>query len=185
MGHGTGAERVGVRIRPATAADGPAVAAIYGPVVETTPASFEIDPPGADEMARRIEQTTRAHPWIVAERDGEVIGYAYAAPAHPRAAYRWSAEVSIYLGEHARGRGIGGVLLDDLLRRLREAGFVTVRAGTTLPNEASVRLFESRGFELVGVFERTGYKLGAWHDVGWWQLPLSDAPGSSPEPRPP
>jgi phosphinothricin acetyltransferase len=150
-----------------------------------TPASFETDPPGVDEMARRIEETTPTHPWLVAKLDGEVVGYAYAAPAHPRAAYRWSVEVSIYLGEGARGRGIGGTLLDELLQRLRAAGFATVRAGTTLPNDASVRLFESRGFRLVGVFEKTGFKLDAWHDVGWWQLILSETSGPLPEPSAP
>jgi L-amino acid N-acyltransferase YncA len=185
MGHGTRKEGDDLSIRVATAADAAAVAAIYGPVVASTPASFEVDPPGHDEMGRRIAQTTKTHPWLVAEQGGEVVGYAYAAPAHPRAAYRWSVEVSIYLGEKARGRGIGGALLDDLLERLRAAGFVTVRAGTTLPNEPSVRLFESRGFTLVGVFERTGYKLGAWHDVGWWQLVLSSDPGPAAEPLTP
>lgn len=184
MGNGTGKE-TGIEIRTATPGDGAAVAAIYGPVVASTPASFEVDPPDAGEMARRIAQTTRTHPWLVAEQDGEVLGYAYAVRAHPRAAYRWSVEVSIYLGEDGRGRGIGGALLDELLQRLRAAGFVTVRAGTTLPNDASVRLFESRGFTLVGIFERTGYKLGAWHDVGWWQLVLSSEPGPLPEPSTP
>jgi phosphinothricin acetyltransferase len=124
-----------VRIRPATTEDAAALAAIYAPIVESSPASFEIEPPT--------------------------------------------------VGEKARGRGIGGALLDELLRRLRDAGFATVRAGTTLPNDASVRLFESRGFTPVGIFERTGYKLGAWHDVGWWQLILSDEPGPLPDPASP
>jgi L-amino acid N-acyltransferase YncA len=181
---GTREER-GVHVRPATVDDAASIAAIYGPVVASTPASFEIDPPGGDEMARRIETTTATHPWLVAERDGELLGYAYAAPAHPRGAYRWSVEVSIYLAENARGRGLGGLLLDELLQLLRSAGFVTVRAGTTLPNDASVRLFESRGFTLVGIFERTGYKLGAWHDVGWWQLVLSQPRNPPDEPRRP
>jgi L-amino acid N-acyltransferase YncA len=173
-----------VTIRDATPDDAPAVAAIYAPVAASTPASFETDPPGNEEMARRITETTQTLPWLVAEHDGEVVGYAYAAPAHPRAAYRWAAEVSIYLSEAARGRGVGSSLLDTLLERLRDAGYVTVRAGTTLPNDASVRLFESRGFTLVGVFQKTGYKLGAWHDVGWWQLVLSADPGPPEEPSP-
>lgn len=184
MGHGT-AEGASIRVRAATVGDAPAIAGIYGPVVESSPASFETEAPTTEEMARRIAATTRTHPWLVAEDAGAVIGYAYAAPAHPRAAYRWSAEASIYLGEKARGRGIGGVLLDELLERLRAGGFVTVRAGTTLPNDASVRLFESRGFTLVGIFRRTGYKLGAWHDVGWWELILSEEPGPLPEPPTP
>ncbi|HEY7875122.1 MAG TPA: GNAT family N-acetyltransferase [Actinomycetota bacterium] len=181
MGHGHREESDALSIRSATAADAAAVAAIYGPVVASTPASFETEPPTAEEMARRMDATTSTHPWLVAEQQGQVVGYAYVAPAHTRAAYRWSVEVSIYLGEHARGRGIGGALLDDLLERVRATSFVTVRAGTTLPNDASVRLFESRGFALVGIFHKTGYKLGRWHDVGWWELVLSDDPGP---PRP-
>jgi phosphinothricin acetyltransferase len=183
MGYSAG-QGPGIAIRSATVADAAAIAAIYAPVVESSPASFEVEAPSVEEMGRRIEETTRTHPWLVAEEAGAVIGYAYAARAHPRAAYRWSVEVSIYLGEGARGRGIGATLLDELLGRLRAAGFATVRAGTTLPNDASVRLFESRGFTLVGVFERTGYKLGSWHDVGWWQLILSEEPGPLPDPSP-
>jgi L-amino acid N-acyltransferase YncA len=170
-------ERGDVRIRPATTADGAAVAAIYRPYVETTPVSFELEAPTAREMARRIEQTTRTHPWLVAEQEGAPVGYAYATRAQPRAAYAWAAEVSVYLSADAAGRGIGGALLDRLLTLLVNAGFVTALAGTTLPNDASIRLFESRGFELVGVFTKTGYKLGKWHDVGWWQLVLSEDPG--------
>lgn len=176
-------ERGDVHIRPATAGDGAAVAAVYRPYVETTAVSFELEPPTAGEMARRIDETTRTHPWLVAEHAGAVVGYAYAIQARSRAAYAWSAEVSVYLSGDATGRGIGGGLLDRLLALLVDAGFVTALAGTTLPNDASVRLFESRGFELVGVFTKTGYKLGWWHDVGWWQLVLSEDPGPPSERR--
>jgi L-amino acid N-acyltransferase YncA len=170
-------------IRPAAPADGPGVAAVYDPVVRATPASFELEPPGPEEMARRIAETTRTHPWLVAEQDGVVLGYAYGAPARSRAAYRWCAEVSVYLAPEARGRGLGGRLLDELVEELRRRGFATVIAGTTLPNPASVRLFEGRGFEAVGVFKRAGHKLGAWHDVGWWQRFLYDGATGLPEPN--
>jgi phosphinothricin acetyltransferase len=169
-------------IRPATTDDAAGIAAIYDAVVATSPASFEIEPPGGSEMARRVETITRTHPWLVAEDEGSVLGYAYAAPARTRAAYRWCAEVSVYLAEGARGKGLGGRLLDDLLEQLTAEGIATVIAGTTLPNEASVRLFEGRGFELVGVFKRSGYKMGAWHDVGWWQRFLYVGDGPLPEP---
>jgi L-amino acid N-acyltransferase YncA len=175
-------QRPGVRVRPATVDDAAAVAAVYRPYVERTPASFELEAPSAREMRRRIEKTTRTHPWLVAEVDGDVVGYAYATQARSRAAYRWSAEVSVYLSEGARGRGIGSLLLDEVLALLRAGGYVTAVAGTTLPNDASVRLFESRGFELVGIFKKSGYKHGAWHDVGWWQLVLSDDPGPPGDP---
>jgi phosphinothricin acetyltransferase len=174
----------GARIRPATRADAAAVAAVYRPYVEETPASFELEAPGADEMARRIEETARDYPWLVAENGGVVVGYAYGSRARSRPAYAWAAEVSVYLTEAARGRGIGAALLDEVLARLRAAGYVTALAGTTLPNDASVRLFESRGFTLVGVFHKTGFKLEKWHDVGWWELILSDDPGPPrPDPR--
>jgi L-amino acid N-acyltransferase YncA len=170
-------------IRSATSRDAAAIAAIYDPVVRATPISFETDPPGPDEMARRIAATTRTHPWLVAEQDGVVLGYAYGAPARSRAAYRWCAEVSVYLAAEARGRGVGGELLDELLDELSRRGIATVIAGTTLPNPASVRLFESRGFEQVGVFRRAGYKLGAWHDVGWWERFLYDGDAGLPNPK--
>ena len=120
-------------------------------------------------MAARIE---RSHAWLALERDGRLVGYAYAAPFHERAAYRWAVEVSIYLAEEARGQGWGRSLLQELLARLAERGFVTAFAGTTLPNPASVRLFESAGFEKIAHQKNVGFKLGAWHDVGWWQFQL-------------
>ena len=168
-------------IRPATATDGAGVAAVYDPVVVESPASFELEPPGPAEMARRIETTARTHPWLVAEEEGKVTGYAYAAPARSRPAYQWCAEVSVYLAAEARGRGLGGILLDALLKELGQRGIATVIAGVTLPNPASVRLFEGRGFEPVGVFRRAGYKLGAWHDVGWWQRFLYEGNDPLPE----
>ena len=170
-------------IRPATAADGAAVASVYDPVVVESPASFEVEPPGPDEMGRRIAATAPRYPWLIAERDGAVLGYAYAAQARSRPAYRWCAEVSVYLGPAARGQGLGGMLLDAVLKDLAERGFATVIAGVTLPNPASVRLFEGRGFEPVGVFKRAGYKLGAWHDVGWWQRFLYEGDEALPETR--
>lgn len=103
-----------------------------------------------------------------------MTGYAYASRFHPRSAYRWSAEVSVYLAAEARGQGLGRQLVEELLGRLRELGFVNAFAGTALPNRASVRLFESLGFEKIGHWARVGFKHGAWHDVGWWQLHIRE-----------
>lgn len=159
------------RIRAASPQDAAAIAQIYGRVVTETPASFELEPPDEAEMARRIEETSSRFPWIVWD-DGGVKGYAYATAFRARAAYRWSVEVSIYLAEEVRGRGVGKHLLDELIEQLRARGFVNVVAGITLPNPASVELFESRGFRNVGTYPKIGHKLGRWHDVGYWQLTL-------------
>ena len=158
-------------IRDATPADGAAIAAIYAPLVKDTIVSFEEEPPSAEEVTERI---AASHVWLVSEEDGEVVGYAYAAKFHPRAAYRWSTEASIYLAPEARGRGIGRRLVTELLDRLKAMGFVNVFGGTALPNPASERLLESFGFKQVAYWEHVGFKLDAWHDVSWRQLTLQE-----------
>lgn len=170
-------------IRPAHRDDAMGILAVYGPVVSETPISFEEEPPSLKEIEERI---ATSFTWLVAEIPDELLGYAYASALHPRAAYRWSTEVSVYLGSGARGRGIGTQLLKALLERLREIGFVNAFAGVTLPNPASIRLFESAGFGKIAHWDQVGFKLGAWHDVGWWQLRLQDAtvPPPSLTPRP-
>ncbi len=171
-------------IRVATAADGAATAAIYAPIVRDTAISFEVDPPDAAEMARRIEETSRRYPWLVADRDGEAIGYVYAGPHRARAAYGWSVETTVYLHEEARGRGVGRALYRSLLALLELQGAHAAYAGITLPNEASVGLHEALDFALVGVYREVGWKLGAWHDVGWWHLPLAAHDAAPAELRP-
>ena len=169
-------------IRAATAADAAALLAIYEPVVRGSVATFELEPPSVDEMGRRVAQVSGRYPWLVFERDGSVAGYAYAAAYHPRPAYDWSCEVSVYVGEAARGAGAGKALLRDLLARLTRAGFVNAVARIALPNDASVRLFESHGFTRAGTLEGIGYKLDRWVDVGEWQLVLNPR---GPAPRRP
>lgn len=169
-------------IRLATATDAAAICAIYRPIVETTVISFETEPPGETEMRRRIRETLHTHPWLVAEHGGEVIGYAYAGPHRSRAAYQWSAEVSVYVHPAHQRQGHAGRLYRALLSTLRLQGFLNAYAGIALPNPASVRLHESLGFRPVGVYERIGFKAGMWHDVGWWQLRLQEV---EEEPAPP
>jgi phosphinothricin acetyltransferase len=154
--------------------DAPACAAIYEPYVRTTAISFEDQPPDAQQIAERIE---RFHRWLVAEESGEVIGYAYGCPHRDRAAYRWAAEVSVYVHPEHQRRGIGRTLYRALLPQLAAQGFYAALGGVTLPNEASVALHESLGFTPVGAFRRIGYKLGKWWDVGWWQLTLREPAG--------
>ena len=173
------------RIRDADpACDAAACAAIYAPYVDGSPVSFEEEAPDAAELGARIERYGASHAWLVAERDGEVVGYAYGTAFNERSAYRWSTFVSVYIAESARGQGIGRTLYEALFERLRERGFRMACAGITLPNQASVGLHTSLGFEQVGVNREIGYKDGAWRDVGWYQLELAPAPeGPPPEPR--
>ena len=115
--------------------------------------------------------------------DGQVAGYAYAGAHHERAAYRWAANVSVYIHEDYRRSGVGRALYEALFRVMRLQGYVHVIAGITLPNEPSVRLHESLGFKLVGVYPQVGFKLREWKEVGWWQLPLLEPlPVNPPEP---
>ena len=171
-----------LRIRPATESDGAAIAAIYAPVVETSATSFEFDPPTAAEMAGRVGTTLERYPWLVCERDGEVIGYAYATRHRDRAAYQWSAETSVYIRPDAHRTGVGRALYGALLPMMAAQGLRNAFAGATLPNPGSVALHEAVGFRLVGVFRNIGYKLGAWHDVGWWQLALRPDAADAPAP---
>jgi L-amino acid N-acyltransferase YncA len=168
-------------IRLATERDAEEIAAIYAPNVTDTIISFESEPPTADEMRLRIEGTLERYPWLVCERRGQVLGYAYAGAHGSRAAYRWSVEVSVYVHEEAHRTGVGRALYTSLFAALNLQGFYNAYAGATLPNPASVGLHESVGFRPVGVYRGVGYKLGAWHDVGWWHLPLRERV-ANPEP---
>jgi L-amino acid N-acyltransferase YncA len=161
-------------IRLATERDAEEIAAIYAPNVTDTIISFESEPPTADEMRLRIEGTLERYPWLVCERRGRVLGYAYAGAHGFRAAYRWSVDVSVYVHEEAHRTGVGRALYTSLFAVLDLQGFYNAYAGATLPNPASVGLHESLGFRSVGVYRGVGYKLGAWHDVGWWHLPLRE-----------
>jgi len=171
-----------VRTRPATAADAVAIRDIYAPIVRDTTISFEAAPPDADEIRRRMRAGTVRLPWLVAETERGIAGFAYAAPFRTRPAYRWSVETSVYLASQARHRGTGRALYERLLADLRELGYVSAYAGIALPNEASIRLHQAIGFAPVGVFPAAGYKLGRWVDVGWWALALRTAPAEPGQP---
>jgi phosphinothricin acetyltransferase len=171
-------------IRLATERDADTVHAIYAPVVLESATSFELEPPTVDEMRGRIAKTLERFPWIVCDRDGRVLGYAYASPHRDRAAYQWSVEVSVYIDGIARRSGVGRALYTSLFALLRVQGFHNAYAGVALPNPASVAMHESVGFRSVGVYRRVGHKMGAWHDVGWWSLAIGDHPGSPSPPLP-
>ncbi len=171
-------------IRLATPADAPGCLAIYRPYVEHTAVSFETDMPGEQAFGRRIAETLATFPWLVCCEGGAVAGYAYATRYRPRAAYQWSVETTIYLGQRWRGRGVGRALYENLLACLRRQGFVNAYAVITLPNPASVTLHERLGFRPLAVFAAVGHKLGRWHDVGWWHLRLQAPPLPATPPLP-
>jgi phosphinothricin acetyltransferase len=150
------------------------VQAIYAPIVRDTAISFELEPPTVEEMAKRMVETLAHLPWLVCEHRGNILGYVYASQHRTRPAYQWSVDVSVYIHVHARRAGVGRALYRSLFALLARQGFYHAYAGITLPNPASVGLHESLGFQPVGVYRAVGYKLGAWHDVGWWQLTLQE-----------
>lgn len=178
-------ERPDVRIRLADPArDAATVAAIYRPAIESTIASFEAVAPDAEEMERRMRATLERTPWLVAHAGEAVIGYAYAGAHRERAGYRWSVDVSAYVHPDWHGRRVGRSLYDELIPLLRRQRFVNVYAGIALPNPASVALHESVGMRRIGVYERVGWKLGAWVDVAWFGMRIAEPSEPPAEPIP-
>ena len=168
-------------IRMAERADVPRMLAIYAPYVRDTAISMEYDPPTLEEFTARFDRIASAYPWIVWEEDGVVTGYAYADIALSRAAYQWDADLSIYLDPDARGRGIGHILYDWMEENLRVSGYVNLYALVTADNAASRRFHERRGYRVLGVLEKSGFKFGRWHDVIWYGLRLrGDEPPAHP-----
>ncbi len=171
-------------IRLATTDDAPALAAIYAPAVVDSLISFELEPPDAAEMARRVARVLARTPWLVGEREGEVVGYAYAGPHRERAAYAWSVDVSAYVRADARRGGVARALYTALLAALAVQGYRNAYAGVALPNAASEGLHRALGFTPVGVYRGVGYKLGAWHDVLWLERALAPRVADPPPPVP-
>jgi phosphinothricin acetyltransferase len=168
----------------AMAEDAEAIADIYRPIVATTAISFELIPPTVEEIKQRILTQIRFAPWLVFTGSSDrPLGYAYASKHRERMAYQWSVDVAIYVEPKQRRLGIGRALYTSLAALLRLQGFYAAHAGITLPNPASVALHESLGFQPVGVYRAVGYKLGAWHDVGWWQLSLRERATEPAVPR--
>ena len=170
-------------VRDATEQDAVACAAIYAPYVTDTTITFETEPPTVAQLRERIKAAQSTHAWLVLENDGQVVGYAYGSQFKERAAYRWSCEVSVYLDRGHHRTGGGRALYEALFTRLAERGFRTAVAGMTLPNDASVGLHRSMGFEPVGTYRRIGWKNGGWHDVAWTQRAIGGGAEPPAEPR--
>ncbi|MFO1273815.1 MAG: N-acetyltransferase family protein [Rubrivivax sp.] len=171
-----------VILRPSTEADLPAVTAIYADAVLHGTGTFELEAPDADEMARRrADVLAKGLPWLVAEDAGRVLGYAYANHFRPRRAYRFCLEDSIYLAPDARGRGVGRLLLAELVARCEAAGARQMLAviGDSA-NAGSIGVHRALGFEHTGVLKASGWKFGRWLDVVLMQRALGTGAANAP-----
>ena len=162
-------ERAGVFIKTVSAEDTQRLLEIYKPYVEETAITFEYEVPSVQEFEKRISNTIERYPYLVAEEDGQVLGYAYASTYYARTAYDWTTELSIYLNEDARGRGLGSQLYGALEEELEKRGFLRFLACIAIPNEASIAMHEKRGYIQVAHFPKVGYKFEQWHDIVWMQ----------------
>jgi phosphinothricin acetyltransferase len=169
-------------LRLASLRDDSALAAIYAPVVASTAISFELVAPGAADMRARLAAQPATKPWIVAELDGAVGGYAYASDFRGRPAYRFGVEVTVYVAEAARRRGVGLALYRSLLGLLAAQGYRRAFAGIALPNDASIALHRAVGFTEAGVVHAAGFKFDRWHDVAFFECALGalDVPPRDP-----
>lgn len=165
-----------ITIRMATEADALALLAIYGPYVEKTAISFEYQIPSQEEFTRRITNTLNRYPYLAALREGSIIGYAYASPFKPRAAYNWAVEVSVYVAENNRGAGTGSRLYQVLEMILKKQHVINVNACITYPNPDSIAFHKRLGYKTAGHFTKCGYKLGVWWDMIWMEKMLGDHP---------
>ena len=161
-----------MNIRFATPADTPAILETYAPYITHSIITFEYDVPSVAEFAERIRIVQQQLPYLVAEVDGQIMGYAYASKHRDRMAYQWSVDTSVYVHPDGHRQGIARQLYTTLFELLRRQGYYNVYAGITLPNPKSEAFHSTMGFEPVGIYTNVGYKMGAWHDVVWLQLAL-------------
>lgn len=170
-----------VKIRVATEADATKLLAIYAPYVQDTAITFEYEVPTVEEFAARIRKVMERYPYLVAERGGEIVGYAYAGPFHSRAAYQWGVETSIYVDKKCKRAGVGGKLHAALENILREQGILNLNACIAYPREEdehldknSVEFHEHLGYRMVGEFESCGYKFKRWYNMVWMEKHIGE-----------
>lgn len=155
---------------------------IYSHSIQTSVATFEEQIPTTQDFAARITAIQKTYPWLIAELNGQVLGYAYASQHNPRAGYRWTVEVSAYVDEKFRGQGIGDRLYAKLFAILGAQGFKTALAIISTPNAGSESLHAKHGFSKIGVFDGIGHKFGKWHETCWWQANIGERQPSPHEP---
>lgn len=170
--------------RFATPDDAEILLSIYRPYVESSPVTFEWTVPTAEEFRARVEKISAQYPYLVAERDGEIIGYAYAGPYRSREGFRWTAELSVYVKKGLQGQGVGTHLYARLLDLLRLQGYLNVCAVVSWPNPGSAKLHEHFAFRCGGIQKKCGFKDGHWCDVAIFERPLADYPVPPAEPIP-
>lgn len=170
-----------MRCRLATPADAPRLAEIYAPYVRDTAVTFATTPLTAADFRHKMQGP---YPFLVCEKNGEVIGYAYAAAFREKEAYRWDVELTIYVDSTHHGQGAGRTLMTKLLALLKAQGYLNAYSCITLPNEKSIGLHKALGFAEIGRFDNSGYKLGKWRSVTWLHLPLGNFEGEPAEPVP-
>ncbi|WP_223314346.1 GNAT family N-acetyltransferase [Streptococcus sanguinis] len=166
-----------MNIRFARPSDAATLLDIYAPFVENTAITFEYEVPTIEDFATRIEKILEKYPYLVAEEDGLILGYAYALTYYVRAAYDWAVELSVYVRQDARGKGVGSKLYDELEDLLDQMGYMHFLACISLPNEASLALHRKRGYQQVAYFPKMGYKFERWHDIVWLQKSLDKQAG--------
>ena len=161
-----------MNIRLAKRSDAAALLAIYAPYVENTAITFEYEVPTIEDFTNRIGKTLEKYPYLVAGGNGLILGYAYASTYYARAAYDWAVELSVYVSQDARGKGVGSKLYDELEGLLDQMGYMHFLACVSLPNEDSLAFHAKRGYQQVAHFPKIGYKFENWHDIVWLQKSL-------------
>lgn len=169
-----------MEIRLARESDAAEILAVYAPYIRNTAVTFECEVPSPEEFRNRIRNISADYPYLVCVSDGIIVGYAYAHRQMERSAYRWNAELSVYLDGTYHRRGIGKALYGALLEILRLQNVQNVYGGVTVPNAPSEALHGHFGFTRLGTYHDTGYKCGAWHDVAWFEKSIGSH-GSAPK----
>lgn len=170
-------------IRFATPEDAEAILSIYSDYIINTAVTFEIEVPTLAAFRDRMARITESFPWLVCEIDGVIAGYAYASKHGERAAYRWSADLSVYIHERFHRNHIASELYTKVIELLQKQGYFTVYAGVSTPNPKSEAFHNAYGFRCLGEFKNVGYKLGEWRGVAWYELPIAEYHTEPSEPK--
>lgn len=163
-----------INVRSVALEDAKHLVEIYRPYVEETAITFDYAVPSIYEFEEKITKIIQNYPFFIAEKDDKILGYAYAGEFYPKDAYKWTAEITIYLDKDARGKGIGETLYANLEKELLDRGIYNLTSCIAYPDEGSISFHEKRGYRKVAHFEKVGYKFERWWDVVWYQKDIRD-----------